>query len=65
MALGLYGSTMHEFILIELELGTRVAKAQDAEDCRMGVWVDISYLEWARKQDADEQMRLYWASVEL
>lgn len=34
---GLYGRGMHGFILDEAMLGTRVAMAQDAEDCE-GAW---------------------------
>ena len=29
---GLYGSGMHDFILLEAQLGARVAHAQDSED---------------------------------
>lgn len=33
---GLFSSGMHDFILRDLELGERVAMAQDAEDCGFG-----------------------------
>ena len=31
--IGLYGKGMHDFILMEAEVGTRTAMFQDAEDC--------------------------------
>lgn len=46
---GLYGTGMHFFILNEMELGYRVACALDDENnAKMGVWVDLSYLEYLR-----------------
>ena len=40
--MGLYGSGMHDFILMELELGNRVAMAQDDEDCGYGILLDMA-----------------------
>lgn len=47
---GLYGTGMHFWILDEMELGKRVAHALDNENnAKMGVWVDISYMEYLRE----------------
>lgn len=47
--IGLHGPGMHDWIMDELELGRRVAHALDNENnAKMGVWVDISYMEWCR-----------------
>lgn len=43
---GVYGPGMHGFVLMELELGTRVAMAQDAEDNGFGALFDLSYAEY-------------------
>jgi hypothetical protein len=36
-----YGSGMHDFILRELEVGTRVAMAEDDEACGFGPLFDL------------------------
>jgi hypothetical protein len=36
--MGLYGNGMHDFILDEAVLGTRVAMAQDSEDAEGGAY---------------------------
>ena len=33
MTMGLYGNGMHDFVMHELEVGRRVAMAQDSETC--------------------------------
>lgn len=48
---GLYGSGMHDWILMEAELGTRVAHAQDSEDCGWSALLDLSYAQWCREDD--------------
>ena len=40
---GLYNNSMHQFILDEMELGTRVAMALDDEACGFGALFDLSY----------------------
>lgn len=47
---GLYGSGMHDFIVTEMELGTRVAMAQDSENCGWSALMDVSYQEYCRKR---------------
>lgn len=47
---GLYGHGMHEFILRECEVGTRVAYAEDDETCGFGPLFDLRYETWARAQ---------------
>lgn len=43
---GLYGKGMHDFVLMEAELGTRVAHAQAYEDTDPLGWLDdIHYAE--------------------
>jgi hypothetical protein len=43
---GLYGNGMHDFVLAESELGTRVAQCQAAEDADpLTWWVDWLYAE--------------------
>lgn len=47
----MYGSEMHGFVLDEAELGSRVASGLDQENnCKMGVWVDISYEAYCRER---------------
>lgn len=43
---GLYGKGMHDFVLTEMEMGTRVAMAQDDEDCGYGAIFDLQYEEY-------------------
>lgn len=54
---GLYGNGMHDFILTEMEVGTRVAMAQDSEDCGFGAIFDLQYQEYvdAHSNDPDPQ----------
>ena len=47
---GLHGPGMHDFILREIEIGTRAAMAEDSEwNTGMGIWVDISYTQYLRE----------------
>lgn len=49
--LGLYGNGMHDFVLMEAEIGARAAMAQDSEDCGWSALDDLSfaeYMEWRR-----------------
>lgn len=48
---GLYGNGMHDFILMEAELGFRVAAAQDDEDC----WTasDMIFFAFMEEEDTD------------
>lgn len=48
---GLYSKGMHDFILMELELGTRTAMYQDSEDCGWSALDDLSYLEWVKNDN--------------
>jgi len=47
---GLYSKGMHDYVLMEAELGSRVAHAQDSEDIGFGPVFDLQYLEWCRSQ---------------
>jgi hypothetical protein len=40
-----YGRGMHDFIVREIEVGTRVALAEDMEWLGFGVWVGLSLIE--------------------
>ena len=51
---GLHHNGMHDFILDEALLGTRVAHAQDAEDTGFGALFDLDYAAHV----AAEQARL-------
>jgi hypothetical protein len=46
---GLFGSGMHDFILMDLELGERVAMWQDDEDCGFGALFDLQYAKAMQK----------------
>jgi hypothetical protein len=46
---GLHANGMHDFILLEAEVGFRVALAQDSEDSGWSALSDMSYLEYVRK----------------
>lgn len=48
MSLGLHHNGMHDFILDEMELGTRVAHALDDEACGFGALFNLQYEEWVR-----------------
>lgn len=47
---GLYSSGMHDFVLREAEVGTRVAMAEDDEACGMGPFWDEHYRQFMRSQ---------------
>jgi hypothetical protein len=53
MGIGLCTNAMHQFILDEMELGTRVAMALDDEACGFGPLFDLSY-ELYMKEHGDE-----------
>lgn len=53
MGVGLYNNAMHQFILDEMELGTRVAMYLDNEACGFGALFDLSY-ELYMKEHGDE-----------
>ncbi len=55
---GLYGSGMHDWILMEAEMGTRVAHAQDSEDVGWSALLDLSYAEWCRADEARQAREL-------
>ena len=50
--IGLYGSGMHDFIIRELEVGFRVASAEDSEACGFGPLLDLQYMLYVRDQEA-------------
>jgi len=50
---GLYTNAMHDFILDEMELGTRVAHALDDEACGFGPLFDLSYKLYMEQEIAD------------
>ena len=43
MCIGLYSNRMHDYVVLELELGRRAAMAQDSEDCGRSALMDLSY----------------------
>jgi len=48
---GLHHNGMHDYILAEAELGPRVAKCQDDEDCGFGALLDLDYLSYVASQE--------------
>jgi hypothetical protein len=46
--IALYGHGMHEFVLRELEIGTRAARYEDSERCGWSALDDLHYAEWVR-----------------
>lgn len=50
---GLYTNGMHDFILDEMELGTRVAQALDDEACGFGPLFNLSYKLYLEQEIAD------------
>lgn len=48
---GLYSKGMHDFILMEAELGHRAASAQDSEDAGWSALMDLSYEMYCREHD--------------
>lgn len=52
--IGLYTKAMHDFILDEMELGTRVAKALDDEFQGFGPLFDLQYEGYMRKEQENE-----------
>jgi hypothetical protein len=50
--IALYGNQMTEFILMEIELGRRVASFQDSEDCGWSALMDLSYEAYVREQES-------------
>ena len=52
---GLYTKAMHDFILDEMELGTRVAQALDDEACGFGPLFDLSYKLYMEEEQASER----------
>lgn len=42
----LYGQGMHDFVLRELELGTRAALCEDDEACGFGPLFDVQVARW-------------------
>ena len=47
---GMYGQGMHDFVLREAEVGTRVAMAEDDEACGFGPMFDASFVEYLRER---------------
>lgn len=47
---GLYSKGMHDFILMEAEVGFRTAAMQDSEDAGWSALDDVSYAEYVRQQ---------------
>ncbi len=50
--MGLYSNRMHDWIMLELEVGTRAAHYQDSEDCGWSALLDLSYEQYVRAQEA-------------
>lgn len=49
------GHGMHDYVLLEMELGARVAASQDAEDTGFGPLLDESYLWYCAKELYEEE----------
>jgi hypothetical protein len=63
---GLYGKGMHGYILDELELGSRVASAQSAEDIDPLGWLDdIHYAEFVEEERRRAWYYCHWIWGEL
>lgn len=63
MSLGLHHNGMHDFVLLEAEVGTRVAMAQDSEDCGWSALLDLDYLLYcARELYEEENGKLLYAT---
>jgi len=45
---GLYSKGMHDFILMEAELGHRAAASQDSEDAGWSALMDLSYEQYVK-----------------
>lgn len=64
MSLGLHHNGMHDFVLMEAELGTRVAMFQDSEDSGWSALHDESYLQYcAREWYEEENAKLLYVTV--
>jgi hypothetical protein len=61
---GLHHNGMHDWILLEAEMGTRVAHAQDNEDTGFGALFDLSYEQWCR-EDSTRRMNERRAESDL
>jgi hypothetical protein len=46
--MGLYSTAMHDFILRECEVGTRVAIGEDSEYVGFGAVFDLQYAEYLK-----------------
>jgi hypothetical protein len=52
---GLYSTGAHEFIIREAEMGTRVAHAEDDEQCGFGPLFDVLYQQYINEQREQEK----------
>lgn len=50
--MGLYGPGMHDFVIREMEVGTRAAICEDSETCGYSALFDLSYEEYIRCQES-------------
>lgn len=50
MSIGLHHNGMHDYVLRELEIGTRAAMCEDSEQCGWNAINDLQYSEWCRQQ---------------
>lgn len=48
--MGLYGKGMHDFILRELEIGTRAAMVEDSERCGWSALDDLIFRAYMGEQ---------------
>lgn len=51
---GLYGIGMHDFVIRELEIGSRAAAYEDSEACGWSALLDLSYAEYCRTEVVPE-----------
>lgn len=49
-----YSNAVHDFVIREIEVGRRVALAEDDEACGMGPLLDLQYAEYMRSEMGDE-----------
>lgn len=47
----LYSTGMHDFVVREIEVGYRVALAEDMEREGFGVWIDLSLVQYMRDRE--------------
>lgn len=55
IAIGLYGKGMHDFVMRELEIGTRAAMVEDSERCGWSALDDLAFVRYMAQYDGTEE----------